>query len=354
MKKSSLQDMRKHNTSLILKALMHGEAISRTDVAKITNLAPSTVSSLVGELLEEGILVEVAPLGSTGGRRRMELGVNGNYGFLAVAEISRRGVTLHFYDMTLTRRGSSVITHEKFSGDDMFSAMVDAIQNVRRENETLGGRLMGIGLLFQGDTQATDFSVMYSTSLSSANISLHDALFTHFKVPILEEFSLEHTLNDALSIVDRREHKNAALLVFGRQVWISVMLDGKLISLRDGSASIITQMFQQDGKKDKASGTEHDVTGMPSILPFAHDGKREGVFVRRVCDVMRMLCMLFPLDTFFFVGNVQRFLPSVVAELKRSMDADTALPDIRMLEDIPATDKVNAIAGQVRDRALVS
>ncbi|AEC02979.1 winged helix-turn-helix domain-containing protein [Parasphaerochaeta coccoides] len=353
MKKSSLQDIRKHNANLILNSLMHQDAISRTDVAKITNLAPSTVSSLVGELLEDGILIEIAPLGSTGGRRRMQLGLNGNYGFFVVAEISRRNVTLHFYDMSLTRREQAVTRQGKLSGDDVFSEIVDAVRNIMEEKSSLSGRLMGVGLLFQDDIQASDFSVMYSTSLSSATISLHDALFTCFKVPVLEEFSLEHTLDDALSAVDRRDQKNAALLVFGKQVWVSVMLEGKLIPLRDGSASIITHMFLHEEKNGNPVGSGSMEASGTNLVPFILDDRGGKVFIQKACNAIRMICMLFSLDTIFFVGNVQKFLSPLKAELKKAMD-DGTVPDIRMLDDIPATDKVNTIAGQVRDRALVS
>ena len=67
---------------------MEKTALSRVEIAQRTELAGSTVSALVGELLEEGVLVEAGAV-TTAGRSRTALTVNPSYGSVVVFEIGR-------------------------------------------------------------------------------------------------------------------------------------------------------------------------------------------------------------------------------------------------------------------------
>ena len=85
MKKSGLQDMKKQNRRVLLQTVLEHESLSRIEIANLTELSPSTVSGLVSELLEEGLLVESGVRVATGGRSRTALTVNRDRGVVAVA-----------------------------------------------------------------------------------------------------------------------------------------------------------------------------------------------------------------------------------------------------------------------------
>ncbi len=50
---------RRHNRSLVLQCLFHGDPLSRADLARETGLTPVTVSDLVGDLLADGFVEEL-------------------------------------------------------------------------------------------------------------------------------------------------------------------------------------------------------------------------------------------------------------------------------------------------------
>ena len=58
------EDARRSNRGLILRALHHGGPASRADLAKLVGLTPATVSAVIKELLEAGLVDE---LGRTSG-----------------------------------------------------------------------------------------------------------------------------------------------------------------------------------------------------------------------------------------------------------------------------------------------
>lgn len=52
------EDTRRHNRALVLQTLFHGEPASRADISRSTGLTRVTVSDLVADLMEEGLVVE--------------------------------------------------------------------------------------------------------------------------------------------------------------------------------------------------------------------------------------------------------------------------------------------------------
>ena len=58
MRKRGLKDVKRRNRQVIVESVIDNGSLSRTEISCQTELAPSTVSSLVGELLREGIFTE--------------------------------------------------------------------------------------------------------------------------------------------------------------------------------------------------------------------------------------------------------------------------------------------------------
>jgi hypothetical protein len=59
MQKATRQQTKEHNLNLVLRTVYEKGEISRAEVARLTHLTRTTVSELVGELIEEGLLEEI-------------------------------------------------------------------------------------------------------------------------------------------------------------------------------------------------------------------------------------------------------------------------------------------------------
>ena len=53
MKKTGLKEMKRRNREMLIRTILEKGELSRIELAHETQLSPSTVSALVGELLEE-------------------------------------------------------------------------------------------------------------------------------------------------------------------------------------------------------------------------------------------------------------------------------------------------------------
>ena len=58
MKKATRQQTKSHNQRLVLKTIYHQGKVSRADIARLTRLTRTTVSSLVAEIMDDGLVEE--------------------------------------------------------------------------------------------------------------------------------------------------------------------------------------------------------------------------------------------------------------------------------------------------------
>lgn len=188
MRKKDLHSLRKANRRLVLGLLAEGAPLSRAEIAERTALSASTVSTIMSDLLTEGLVHDTGDTESTGGRGRRLLGINPACGVMAIAEIQRQRTTVSFHDMGLGRLGARTleVPIKPGAGDRLLQAICDCVSAFAHCAPAPGG-LAGIGLLFDDQAIASDVTVLYSTGFDEASISLHQALITRFKVPVVEE-----------------------------------------------------------------------------------------------------------------------------------------------------------------------
>jgi N-acetylglucosamine repressor len=76
--KATRQHTREHNEQLVLRAIYDHDGISRADIARLTQLTRTSVSDVVGQLIERGLVTEVGHGPSSGGRSPILLQVDAN------------------------------------------------------------------------------------------------------------------------------------------------------------------------------------------------------------------------------------------------------------------------------------
>ncbi len=358
MKKISLKDMKQENRRLILQSILEHDNLSRIELAQQSGLSPSTVSSLIAELLEEEILIETGELASTGGRKRTGLTVNPDYAAIAVVDVKRSGATLRMFDMQLQEQGKKVLADSYISGNELLIAITAAIFEMEPKSSLSAGKLAGIGLLFQEDMTESEFNVMYSTTLSSASISLKDALFTQFHVPVLEEYSQSYAMVPPVLAEGLAESKNSAFIHIGQRVLASVTVDGKRVNIQGRKVIDITPLVEAEKSKWALPGGENAPAKQGLFSKGLMDGhtaagERMALAVRQLTNAIKPLCVVFTPDTVFLGGKLSK-VPGFIKAIQNSLG--------KQLEPLPAPnveaaaetgeDVADVLAGRIRQNVL--
>jgi predicted NBD/HSP70 family sugar kinase len=91
--------MRTQNSTLVLRLLWRERQISRADIARLTGLSPSTVSAIVAELEQAGLVREIGAGTSRGGRRPVLVGFRDEAYALVGVELGATHVAVVLTDL---------------------------------------------------------------------------------------------------------------------------------------------------------------------------------------------------------------------------------------------------------------
>jgi predicted NBD/HSP70 family sugar kinase len=89
---------------MLLSALYFDQPCSRQDLSMATGLSPASVSNVIRELITEHIVLEAGSVDSDGGRPRVLLEVNSDYGYVVGVDVGETRVRVELFDLTMTER----------------------------------------------------------------------------------------------------------------------------------------------------------------------------------------------------------------------------------------------------------
>ncbi len=307
MKKTTLKDMKKKNLRLVLQCIAEGNGLSRTELAEISGLSISTISTLISELLEEGIISEIGEAASTGGRKRIQIAFSGDYGLIAVFHIRKDGIYLRAFDMTVNEINNIKIMNKPLYGNDLLMVMTEAINDFFRKEAKYSQRIAGIGIILQDNMNIDDFVVTYSTGVSSSAITLEDAVKTHFKVPVVIDYSTAYTLTG----LDKKEallqDENKMFIRIGKTILASVAINSKHLEINGEKYIDLSPLFFLDeGKvlsisdKNKRSEKENNLkesVSMKKVDIYSKHG------IKQLVQVLKPMCVFFSIRLICFSGG---------------------------------------------------
>ncbi len=186
----SAQFMKQLNRSTILTVIRDKAAVSRAEIAKITGLTSPTVTNLVTELIDEGLVVEGKRGQSSGGRKPILLKINPQARFILGVDIGVTRMRIVVVDLNATikcrveRDLPSRTTSESFLqclGDTIDDALQSAMMIATLRIE----KLLGIGVGMHGLVDASRGVALFAPHLQLHNVDIRGYLNQRFGVPVL-------------------------------------------------------------------------------------------------------------------------------------------------------------------------
>ena len=141
---STIRDI---NRQFVLNYIRDREPISRAEIARSTDLQRSTVSTIVEELKEEGLIEEIGAGASTGGRRPTLLRLRAAGATAIGVDITPSSTTIATSDLV-----GRVIAREQFENsprpDELAAHVIERLRDIAgREHQ---GAIAGVGVSLPG------------------------------------------------------------------------------------------------------------------------------------------------------------------------------------------------------------
>lgn len=114
LKRSTVRDLRRDNRAAVLWSLFLSQAhpgqatparpLSRPDLSVVTGLSAASVTNVVRELIDEGIVLETGLADSDGGRPRAMLGMNREHGYVIGVDVGETRTRIEMFDLAMTEQ----------------------------------------------------------------------------------------------------------------------------------------------------------------------------------------------------------------------------------------------------------
>jgi N-acetylglucosamine repressor len=230
--KATRNQIKTHNQRLILKTIYDHREISRAEIARGTHLTRPTVSSIVADLIDEGLVAEIGYGPSEGGKPPILLQMVDDSRHLIGIDLANR----EFRGAVLDLRGQ-IIHREHVPVDDRNGeiALELVYELIDRLISAATRPILGIGIGTPGLVDAQAGIVRRAVNLDWQDLPLQ-ALLARYELPV-------HIANDSHvaalgEYVFGRSQKTPHLVVVkvGRGIGAGIVLNGR-IHYGDGSSA---------------------------------------------------------------------------------------------------------------------
>lgn len=231
------------NRTLVLRLIKKKGICSRADLARMTNLRPATISNIINEFQELGIVKEEGVINEGRGRNAIGVSFTLEYKIIAV-RISRKFFLTGLFDLNGNVIASSrtmILSYE--TPDMVFAKIQEEVQHLIEEDIT--GKVLAIGCAIPGPFYQKEGRVGLMSGLTFSDwkhIRIKEELEEKFKIPVY----LEHDANvGALAYywdMDIERDKSLVYVAAGQGIGAGIINDGKLLVGALGTAGEIGHM----------------------------------------------------------------------------------------------------------------
>lgn len=179
-------DIKTNNKKRIIKLLLKEREITKLDISRKLDISVPTVTTIVSELKEEGIVEEAGMASSTGGRKPVIIRFLPDSRYSIGIDLGRDYVRaiLTNLDSKIIQgktRGLSVVSEE-----EVLNVMKDLVNDLINSQSDIESKLLGIGFSLPGTVNEKELKLEVATNFRLKNLSFKD-IYSEFKLPIYLE-----------------------------------------------------------------------------------------------------------------------------------------------------------------------
>ncbi|MEB8339163.1 ROK family protein [Streptomyces endophyticus] len=228
MKRMS-RDIRTANRYEVLRRCLDRPAVSRQELAAETGLSSATVGTLVGELLDLGILVTGGFVDSAGGRPRGLVSVDAGHGSLVGVDVAETYVHAERFDLNLrvVARADRELRPGAHEPAHVVAVIADTVRAVL--DADTGGPVLGAGVCMPGLVDRQGGISVYAPNWGwHEAVPLRELLAQHLDVPLYLDNPLRASTVAELWFGAARGRDDAVVVNLGTGVGAGLALGGTL------------------------------------------------------------------------------------------------------------------------------
>ena len=220
------------NRAIVLELIRTSQPISRADLARRSGLGRSTVSQIVGQLIEENLVREGAMGSLPRGRRPTMIGLNGSLVAIAV-DIHPKQASVALVDLNgrlLSRRPVPISSDPAAS----MRLIIDCMQRIRPSAPHASPE--GVGISLPGRVNPATQRLIFAPNLKWPDFDIRRLVETKMGLPVMLENDATACLLAELTFARMDGVRDAVLIAVAEGVGTCILANGQLLSGHNGMA----------------------------------------------------------------------------------------------------------------------
>lgn len=231
VQKSTVLDVRRINRSTLLRQMYRSQSMRRQELSQYTGLSSATVTHVVAELLQAGIVIESGIEASQGGRPRSILTINPQYGYFIGVEVGETRLHIELFDLTLHKLStiSYMLALDENHPERVVQYIYEGVQATVAEASIPLDKVIGIGIGVGGlVVQSEQVSTAYVPSWGWHSVPLATLLYERFNVPVYLDNAAKAMAQAESLFGIGQEYEYLAVLLVGTGIGAGLIIDGAL------------------------------------------------------------------------------------------------------------------------------
>ncbi|WP_070962611.1 DNA-binding transcriptional regulator NagC [Vibrio sonorensis] len=170
------------NSAAVYRLIDQQGPISRIQVADVSQLAPASVTKITRQLLERGLIKEVAQQASTGGRRAISLTTEVEPFHSVAVRLGRDYIQFSLYNLGGKELASSHTEFFYTTQEEMLDGLLGSLKAFIEQQKNLTNNLIAIGIALPGLVNPESGVVEYMPNITINNLALADLIKDTFHV----------------------------------------------------------------------------------------------------------------------------------------------------------------------------
>jgi predicted NBD/HSP70 family sugar kinase len=185
----TVRDVRRVNRAALLRPLFLSGPLNRVELGELTGLSSASITNVVADLLDEGLIAEAGTEESDGGRRRVLLKMNSDFGAIVGINISENDLFIELYDLSMRSLVRQVVPMRP--ADHPIAVVVNelerGIKEVLAQSPVPSGRVIGVGVSVPGAVEHGREYLVHAPNVGWKGVPLAKLLADAVGLPILVE-----------------------------------------------------------------------------------------------------------------------------------------------------------------------
>lgn len=282
-KRTTGRDIRRKNRSALLSDLYFHGPLSRLELAERTGLSAATASNVTADLIDERLIVEAGRVESDGGRPRVLLRVDPEYGHVIGVVVAETDVRVELFDLAMAPLGGLVspIPSGRLAAEAVADLIVEGVREVIGAAGVSDDRVLGIGVGVPGIVEQGCPVLVHAKTIGWDAVPLGRMLRERgLELPVLLENGAKTLGQAEMWFGAGRGARHAVIVLVGSGVGAAVVTSGVTYQGASSSAGEwghTTIMY--DGRECRcgAKGCLEAYIGAQGILDRYRNARRDGL-----------------------------------------------------------------------------